>query len=197
MGTNTPRVSLGLFYTKYTEYKKSVEHANAGGTIQREVVSMAELIPSHVQKGFARVYHASRTITPTQLVVAVESHAGHGEGAEVELSAASAVVARVPSMLRRRRWRRGCRQQQLRARQHSSKSAGSSAKRECYRCGQRGHIARNCMAPSPLASGGEQGHSSAARQQRLPHKGKNQRHRAAPADHQQQRRARHLPLHRG
>ena len=50
---------------------------------------MAELIPSHVQKGFARVYYASRTITPTQLVVAVESRVVHGEGAEVELSAAS------------------------------------------------------------------------------------------------------------
>ena len=54
---------------------------------------MVELIPSHVQKVFARVYHESRTIAPTQLVVAVESHAGHGEGAEVELSASSAVVA--------------------------------------------------------------------------------------------------------
>ena len=63
---------------------------------------MAELIPSHVQKVFARVYHESRTITPTQLEVAVDSHAGHGEGAEVELSAASAAVARVPPLLRRR-----------------------------------------------------------------------------------------------
>ena len=86
------------FYTKYTEYKKRVAHANAGGAIQREVVSMAELIPSHVQKVFARVYHESRTITPTQLVVAVESHAGHGEGAEVELSAASAAVAKAVAM---------------------------------------------------------------------------------------------------
>ena len=59
---------------------------NAGGAIQREVVSIAELIPSHVQNVFARVYHATRTITPTQLVVAVVSHAGHGEGAEVDLS---------------------------------------------------------------------------------------------------------------
>ena len=59
---------------------------------------MAELIPSHVQKDFARVYHESRTITPTQLVVAVESHAGHGEGAEVELSAASAAVAKAVAM---------------------------------------------------------------------------------------------------
>ena len=50
------------FYTKYTEYKKRVAHANAGGAIPREVVSMAELIPSHVQKAFARAYHESRTI---------------------------------------------------------------------------------------------------------------------------------------
>ena len=53
------------FYTKYKEYKKRVPHANAGGSIQREVVSMAELIPSHVQKVFARVYHELRTISPT------------------------------------------------------------------------------------------------------------------------------------
>ena len=101
---------------------------------------MTELIPSHVKKVFARVYHASRTITPTQLEVAVESHAGHGEGAEVvELSAASAAVARVPPLLRRRWRRRRCGQQQRRARQSGSKSAGSSAKWECYRCGQLGH----------------------------------------------------------
>ena len=86
------------FHTKYTEYKKRVALANAGGAIQREVVSMPELIPSHVQKGFARVYHESRTVTPTLLVVAVESHAGHGEGAEVELSAASAAVAKAVAM---------------------------------------------------------------------------------------------------
>ena len=66
------------FSTKYTEYKKRVAHANAGGGTQREVVSMAELIPSHVQKVFARVYHESRNVSPTQLVVAVESHARHG-----------------------------------------------------------------------------------------------------------------------
>ena len=62
------------------------------------MVSLAELIPSHVQKVFARVYHESRTITPTQLVVAVESHARHGEGAEAELSAASAAVAKAVAM---------------------------------------------------------------------------------------------------
>ena len=44
------------------------------------------------------MYHATRTITPTQLVVAVESHTGHGEGAEVELSAASAAVAKAVAM---------------------------------------------------------------------------------------------------
>ena len=101
---------------------------------------MAGLIPSHVQKVFARVYHESRTIAPRQLVV--ESHAGHGEGAEVELSAASAAVARIPPLHRRRWRRRRCCQRQRRARQHGSKSVGSSAKWECYRCGQRGHFAR-------------------------------------------------------
>ena len=50
------------FYTKYTEYKKRVAHANAVGAMQREVVSMTELIPSNVQKVFALVYHESRTI---------------------------------------------------------------------------------------------------------------------------------------
>ena len=44
------------------------------------------------------MYHESRTITPTQLVVAVESHAGHGDGAEVELSAASAAVGKAVAM---------------------------------------------------------------------------------------------------
>ena len=52
-------------YRKYTEYKKRVTHANAEGAIQREWVSMAELIPSRVQKVFARMYHELRTITPT------------------------------------------------------------------------------------------------------------------------------------
>ena len=74
-GDKYPEGASRTFYIKYTEYKKRVAHANAGGAIQREVVSIAELIPSHVQKAFARVYHEVRTITPTQLDVAVESHA--------------------------------------------------------------------------------------------------------------------------
>ena len=86
------------FYTKYKEYKKRFAHANAGDAIQREVVSIAELIPSHVQNAFARVYLESRTITPTQLVVAVESHAGHGKGAKVDLSASSAAVVTAVAM---------------------------------------------------------------------------------------------------
>ena len=74
LGEYTPPLAYGdkysegasrTFYTKYTEYKKRVTHANAERAIQREVVSMAELVPSHVQKGFARVYHEPRTISPT------------------------------------------------------------------------------------------------------------------------------------
>ena len=65
------------------------------------------------------------------------------------------------------------------SRRSGSKSGGSSAKSECFRCGQSGHIARHCRAPSPVASGGEQGQSSAARQQRSPHKGKNRGNRGA------------------
>ena len=52
------------FYIKYTEYKKRVAHANAGGAIQREVVSIAELIPSHVHKVLLAC-----TINPAQLLL--------------------------------------------------------------------------------------------------------------------------------
>ena len=214
--------------------------------MQREVVSIAELIPSHVQRVFARVYHESRTITPMQLVDAVESHAGHGEGAEVELSASSAAVAKAVAMDTRgetplervepilsnlekffannpnfetvyrgsdgkyhpgpaeiitkalveglapekfrqdvkvklqhagnwkadpdlvmdtvvaeaEEWRKIEAFSQSststpQSRRSGSKSTGSSAKWECYRCGQSGHIARYCRAPSPVASCGE------------------------------------------
>ena len=209
------------------------------------------------------------TITRTQIVVAVENYAGHREGAEVELFAASAAVAKAVAMDTRgntllegvepilsnlekvfannttfetvyrgsdgkyhlgpaeiitkalveglapeklqhagnrkadpdlvmdtavaeaKEWRKieafsqystslpPSRQQDSNSRQHGSKSAGSSAKWECHRCGPRGHSARNCMAPSPVASGGEQGQSSAACQQHPPHKGNNRGHRGA------------------
>ena len=76
MRTSTPRVRLGRSTQKYREYKKRVAHANAGGAIQREVVSIAELIPSHVQRAFTRVYHESRTITPMRLVDAVRAMLG-------------------------------------------------------------------------------------------------------------------------
>ena len=71
------------------------------------------------------------------------------------------------------------RQQDSKSRQHGSKSAGSWAKWECHRCGQRGYIVRNCMAPSPVASGGVRGNSSAAHQQRPPNNGNNRGHRGA------------------
>ena len=71
------------------------------------------------------------------------------------------------------------RQQDSKSRQHDSKSVGSSAKWEYHRCGQRGHVARNCMALSSVASGGERGQSSAAHQQRPPHNGNNRGHRGA------------------
>ena len=86
------------FYTKCVECKKRVAHANFGGAVQRQVVSMAELFPSHVQRAFAVIYHKSRAITPTQLIAAVRSHAGHDEGAEVELSATSEVVEKATAM---------------------------------------------------------------------------------------------------
>ena len=54
-GDKYPEGASRTFYTKYTEYKNRVAHANAGGAIQREVVSMAELIPSHVQSVCSRV----------------------------------------------------------------------------------------------------------------------------------------------
>ena len=44
------------FYTKYTEYKKRVAHANARGAIQREVVSMTELILSAGKGGSCLLY---------------------------------------------------------------------------------------------------------------------------------------------
>ena len=43
------------FYTKYTEYKKRVAHANAEGALQREVVSMAAYSESRAEMFFSSV----------------------------------------------------------------------------------------------------------------------------------------------
>ena len=51
------------FYSRYTQYKKRVAHANAGGAIQREVVSIAELIPVTCRK-----FLLACTINPAQLL---------------------------------------------------------------------------------------------------------------------------------
>ena len=72
-GHATPRLYREKYYegaswtfcVKYTEYKKRVAHANAQRAIQREVVSMAELITSHVQKDSARVYHCLLYTSPS------------------------------------------------------------------------------------------------------------------------------------
>ncbi|CAN0319630.1 unnamed protein product, partial [Scytosiphon promiscuus] len=91
MGRSTPRVHR----EHSTQSMRSTESVLP--TLMQEALSMAELIPSHVQK-VARVYHESRTISPTQLVAAVKNHAEHDEDADVELSAASAAVAKAVAM---------------------------------------------------------------------------------------------------
>ena len=51
------------FYTKYLEYKRRVELANLGGVVMYPVVSMAQLVPTHLQRVFARKFHDKTTIT--------------------------------------------------------------------------------------------------------------------------------------
>jgi len=89
------------FYTRYVEYKKRVAHANTGGAVQRELAPMAQLIPNHVQRVFARVFKHTHPISPENLVAAVKKHAGHEAGADVDLSAASAAVAKAVIMDRK------------------------------------------------------------------------------------------------
>ena len=86
------------FYSRYVEYEQRVKHANAGGAVQHQLLSMAELIPGHVQRVFARVEHKSTSITAKKLADAVKKHAGHVAGAEVVLSKASAAVAKAVAM---------------------------------------------------------------------------------------------------
>ncbi|CAM9734871.1 unnamed protein product [Sphacelaria rigidula] len=80
------------------EYKRRVEHANAGGAVRHQVVSMAQLVPTPLQRVFARRFHEKHTITPLQLATAIKKHAGHAAGAEVELTQASAAVAKAVAM---------------------------------------------------------------------------------------------------
>ena len=67
------------FYTKYLEYKRRVERANLGGTVQYPIVSMAQLINTPLQKAFARRYFSEGSITPLQLEEAIRKHAGDDE----------------------------------------------------------------------------------------------------------------------
>jgi len=89
------------FYTRYVEYEKRVAHANTGGAVQRELAPMAQLIPNHVQRVLARVYKHDYPLSPANLLAAVRKHAGHEAGADVDLSAASAAVAKAAAMNRK------------------------------------------------------------------------------------------------
>ena len=83
------------------EYKKRVTHANVGAAVQREIAPMAHLVPDTVQRVIARRFNHDYPITPQHLESAVEKHAGHEAGADVDLSAASAAVAKAVAMHRR------------------------------------------------------------------------------------------------
>ena len=86
------------FYTKYSNYKRRVELANMGGAVMYPVVSMAQLVPTHLHRVFARKFHDENTITPLQLAAAIKKHAGHAAGVEVEFTEASAAVAKAVGM---------------------------------------------------------------------------------------------------
>ena len=61
-------------------------------------VSMAQLVDTPVHEVLARRFLNRSSITPQQLGTAIETHAGHEEDAEVELSQASAAVAKAVTM---------------------------------------------------------------------------------------------------
>ena len=82
------------FCIKYTEYKRQMEFANAGGTVRYQVVSIAQHVPTPLHRAFARVFYDKNTSTPLQLAAAIKTHAGHEAGAEVELAEASAAVVK-------------------------------------------------------------------------------------------------------
>ena len=86
------------FYTRYIEYKRRVEHANIGGAVKHQVATVGQLVPSHVQAVFARLEHGEMKISSTKLAAAIKKYAGHADGADVDLSEASAAVAKAVAM---------------------------------------------------------------------------------------------------
>ena len=71
-----------------------MEHASLGGAVKYQLVSMAQLVDTPVQKVLAMRFFNRSSIIPQQLETAIKTHAGHKEGADVELSQASAAVAK-------------------------------------------------------------------------------------------------------
>ena len=87
------------FYTKYIDYKRRVKLGNGrGAAVMYPVVSMAQLVPTHLHRVFSRVFHDKSTITSLQLAAAIKKHAGHAAGAAVELTEAFVVVAKAVGM---------------------------------------------------------------------------------------------------
>ena len=64
------------FFTRYIEYKRRVENANTGGAVKRQVATVGQLVPSHVQAVFARLEHGEMKISSTRLATAINKHAG-------------------------------------------------------------------------------------------------------------------------
>ena len=62
------------------------------------VVTVGQLVPSHVQAVFARSEHGEMKISSTKLAAAIKKHAGHADGAGVDLTEASAAVAKAVAM---------------------------------------------------------------------------------------------------
>ena len=63
-----------------------------------QVVSMEQLVPTHLHRGFERVFHDKNTITPLQLAAAIKKNSWPAAGAEVELTETSAAVRKAVDM---------------------------------------------------------------------------------------------------
>ena len=90
-----------VFYTRYIEYKRHVEYANMGGAVKHQVATVGQLVPSHVQAVFARLEHGEMKISSTKLAAAIKEYAGHADDADVDLTEASAAVAKAVAMDKR------------------------------------------------------------------------------------------------